>query len=99
MKCFLLDFLNIFLTATAYLINVQGCIGVIGINIKTLITSNTQILISVGRLFVGFSSDNYCHLLQKSYLLLERVFSFLLHVGFWPVHNHSMIKPFIFKTG
>ena len=94
-----MDFKNIFLTATTYLINVEGCIDIIGINIKTLMTSNAQILISVGRLFVGFSSDIHCNLLQKSYLLLERVFSFLLHVGFWPVQNHSMIKPFIFKTG
>ena len=44
--------------------------------------SITQTLISVGGLFVGFSSDIQCNLLQKSDLKLERVFSSCLHVKY-----------------
>ena len=75
-------FSKYFFTATTHLINAEGCIDVIRINIKTLMITNTEIVISIGRLFVGFSSDNHCHLLQKSYLLLERVFSFSLHAEY-----------------
>ena len=40
--------------------------------------STTQTLIPVGGLFVRFSGDIHCSLLQKSDLQLERVFSFSL---------------------
>ena len=40
--------------------------------------SATQTLMHVGGLFVGFSGDIHCNLLQKSDLQLERVFSFSL---------------------
>ena len=54
------------LIASAHFINVRDDIFVIGINLKTVMASTTQTLIFVGKLFIGFSGDINCNLLQKS---------------------------------
>ena len=65
-------------TNSTHFINVGDCIDIIGINLKTLMASATQTLIFFGELFVGFSGDSHCHLLQKSDLQLEQVFFILV---------------------
>ena len=52
-------------TASAHFIKVGGCIVVIGINLKALMASITQALISVGGMFIGFSGGINCNFLQN----------------------------------
>ena len=68
--------------ASIHFINIEGCIFVIVINLKTLMASTTPTLTFVGVLFNDFSAEITYKLSRRSDLRLECVFSFLPHIEY-----------------